>query len=121
MRAAFAGQNVINVVVLLFRRYCNNALMVGRAGQARKLVPRHGTQGNAGGTAKLGDLLNARIAAPWRNRDILKPALARCQRVFYRMDAKDDHERNCCPATLVLQQSAARTSDAEDTDSPGAQ
>src|SRR6185369_14016680 len=96
VRATFGGQNVINVVVLLFRRYRNNALMVGRTGQARKLVPRYGTQRNAGTTAKLGDLLNARIAASWRNRDILKPALARCQRIFYGMDAKNNHERNCC-------------------------
>jgi hypothetical protein len=94
--------------------------MVGRAGQARKLVPGHGTQGDAGRTAKLRDLLNARIAAPRRNRDIFKPAGARCQRIFYGMDAKNNHERNCCPETLVLQQSAARTSDAEDTDSPDA-
>jgi hypothetical protein len=34
------------------------------------------------------------------------------------MDAKNDHEINCCPATLVLQQSAGHTSDAENTDSP---
>src|SRR5215467_411082 len=120
MLAAFAGQDVINVVVLLFRRYRNNALMVGCTSQARKLLTRYGTQRNTGSTAKLGDLLNASIAAPRRNRHILKPTLARCQRVFYGMDTKNNHERNCCPAALVLQQSAARTSDAGDTDGPDA-
>ncbi len=98
MRATLAGQDVIHVVVLLFRRYRDDALMIGCAGQARELVPRHGAQRNAGGAAELCDLLYASIAAPGRNRDILKPALARCQRFFYGMDAKNNHEgklRSC--------------------------
>jgi hypothetical protein len=76
---------------LLLRRYRDNALMIGRAGQARELVARHGAQRNAGAAAELGDLLNASIAAPWRNGDIFKPALARRKSFFYGMNAKNDH------------------------------
>jgi type II secretory pathway component PulJ len=91
VRATLAGQDVVNVVVLLFRRDRDNALVIRRASQARELFARHGAQRNTGVAAELRDLLDARIAAPRRYGNIVETALTRRQSFFYSMNAKDNH------------------------------
>jgi hypothetical protein len=92
VRATFAGQDIVNVVVLLFRRDRDNALMIRRASQSRELFTWHGAQRNSSAAAELRDLLDARIAAPRRNGHVIEGALARRQSFFYSMNAKDNHQ-----------------------------
>ena len=92
LRAAFAGQNVVNVVVLFFCCDRDNALMIGGAGQARQLFARHRAQGNAGAAAKLRDLLHTRVTASWRNGYIIKTARPRRQSFFNGMNTKNNHQ-----------------------------
>jgi len=86
------GQNIVNVVVLLFCRDGDYALMIRGASQSRELFARHSTQWNAGSAAELCDLLNARIASSRRNGHIVKTSLLRRQSFFYSMNTKDNHQ-----------------------------
>jgi len=46
-----------------------------------------------GAATELRDLLDARITASRRNGHVVECALARLQSFFYRMNAKDNHQR----------------------------
>ena len=91
LSAALGGQDVVNIVVLLFRRDRDNALMIRGASQSRELIARHGTQRNSSAAAELRDLLDTRIAASRRDGHVVETTRARLQSFFYSMNAKDNH------------------------------
>ncbi|HZD09599.1 MAG TPA: hypothetical protein VE176_15185, partial [Candidatus Limnocylindrales bacterium] len=93
VRATLAGQDVVDIVILFFRRNCDNALVIRGPSQPRELFARHGTQRDSSAAAELCKLLNARIAASGRDGNIIKTALARRQSFFYSMNAKDNHQK----------------------------